>query len=157
MALDQFLLLGHRYSCKRLSVSLHCVKFLRSPTMPTISTIPPQNIAKFENEALHSRLLVVSEANSWLRKIFRWCFLCPEKSSVSATLNSGVKVVDLAKDPNASGPLADTIDNAKVVGTFHVPITSNHRNYPLADGTTERACYFCQARLSKVHFSKRKT
>ena len=32
----------------------------------------------------------------------------------------------------------------KVVGTFHVPFTRNHFKFTPADGTTERACYFCR-------------
>ncbi len=38
----------------------------------------------------------------------------------------------------------DTADKIKVVGTFHVPFTRKHCKFTPADGTMERACYFCR-------------
>ncbi len=37
-----------------------------------------------------------------------------------------------------------------VEGTFHVPFTKNHCQFPPADGTTERACYFCRLRQYRL-------
>jgi hypothetical protein len=36
----------------------------------------------------------------------------------------------------------------KVVGTFHVPFTRSSSKSWMADGTAERACYFCQLCLN---------
>ena len=42
----------------------------------------------------------------------------------------------------------------KVVGTFHVPSTKNPGKSWTADGTAERACYFCRLSLCRLCLNK---
>jgi hypothetical protein len=39
-----------------------------------------------------------------------------------------------------------------VVGTFHVPSTWNPGNSLTANGTAERACYFCHHKVNRGNF-----